>query len=345
MAAAGFIYFPLAESRDTAMCPYCKLSLDGWEPEDDPIIEHEKRQPTCQFLKARRKQAKTQSGAPAATASRAKTRRAALHPSESESDIIPPKRQRNKAKKSETAVTLVVPEVEAEVVNENADGKENSADLTPTEAPRKEGARARREKAKNVCYSEDLLDLDGKPKPGRKAKTRTANEKLEETDTTGKSKGRRPLKRAAAAKKETSTMETTRENGVETADEAESVALTDIGESESELPLEVDMMPTPSAIDNQLPAVSETIPPFINGVPNDPKFVGKVTIEKLSAHKTSMALTNEQKSMTVEEYLRNEALSVKAEFRKKRDEAWQSVEREFEKLINWIEKHPGDDMA
>ncbi|KAI9103816.1 hypothetical protein DFS34DRAFT_576302, partial [Phlyctochytrium arcticum] len=37
MAEAGFIYFPLNESNDTAFCVYCDLSLDGWEGDDDPM--------------------------------------------------------------------------------------------------------------------------------------------------------------------------------------------------------------------------------------------------------------------------------------------------------------------
>ena len=36
MAEAGWYYCPTEESDDYAKCPYCNLSLDGWEPKDDP---------------------------------------------------------------------------------------------------------------------------------------------------------------------------------------------------------------------------------------------------------------------------------------------------------------------
>ncbi len=36
MAESGWYYCPTAESEDFARCPYCSLSLDGWEPKDKP---------------------------------------------------------------------------------------------------------------------------------------------------------------------------------------------------------------------------------------------------------------------------------------------------------------------
>ncbi|RKO84996.1 hypothetical protein BDK51DRAFT_40090 [Blyttiomyces helicus] len=37
MAAAGFIYTPGPESPDNATCLYCKMELDGWAQNDDPV--------------------------------------------------------------------------------------------------------------------------------------------------------------------------------------------------------------------------------------------------------------------------------------------------------------------
>ena len=36
MVDAGWHYCPTVESDDYARCAYCSLSLDGWEPKDDP---------------------------------------------------------------------------------------------------------------------------------------------------------------------------------------------------------------------------------------------------------------------------------------------------------------------
>ena len=40
MAEAGFFYKPTVKSPDNVVCYLCQKSLDGWEPEDDPRIEH-----------------------------------------------------------------------------------------------------------------------------------------------------------------------------------------------------------------------------------------------------------------------------------------------------------------
>ena len=36
MVDAGWYYCPTEESDDFVKCPYCNLSLDGWEPKDNP---------------------------------------------------------------------------------------------------------------------------------------------------------------------------------------------------------------------------------------------------------------------------------------------------------------------
>ncbi|RYO84908.1 hypothetical protein DL762_005432 [Monosporascus cannonballus] len=48
---AGWKYTPTAESDDMATCAYCQLALDGWEPKDDPMHEHYKRSPECQYFR------------------------------------------------------------------------------------------------------------------------------------------------------------------------------------------------------------------------------------------------------------------------------------------------------
>uniref|UniRef100_A0A8C8R5K2 Uncharacterized protein n=1 Tax=Pelusios castaneus TaxID=367368 RepID=A0A8C8R5K2_9SAUR len=50
MARAGFIHCPSANEPDVAKCFFCLIELEGWEPNDDPQIEHSKRPSNCGFL-------------------------------------------------------------------------------------------------------------------------------------------------------------------------------------------------------------------------------------------------------------------------------------------------------
>lgn len=51
MARAGFFYSPNQTGEDYGLCPYCNLGLDGWEPNDDPMLEHQRRSPGCMFFR------------------------------------------------------------------------------------------------------------------------------------------------------------------------------------------------------------------------------------------------------------------------------------------------------
>ncbi|RMJ25068.1 Chromosome segregation protein BIR1 [Aspergillus sp. HF37] len=50
MVAGGWYFCPTEDSNDQASCPYCNLSLDGWEPKDDPFDEHYRRSSDCSFF-------------------------------------------------------------------------------------------------------------------------------------------------------------------------------------------------------------------------------------------------------------------------------------------------------
>ncbi|KAL2006723.1 hypothetical protein VTN00DRAFT_9391 [Thermoascus crustaceus] len=50
MVEGGWYFCPTEESADLASCAYCKLSLDGWEPKDDPYYEHYRRSSDCSFF-------------------------------------------------------------------------------------------------------------------------------------------------------------------------------------------------------------------------------------------------------------------------------------------------------
>ncbi|KAI8819967.1 uncharacterized protein EV422DRAFT_93620 [Fimicolochytrium jonesii] len=260
MAAAGFIYYPVTDAPDTVLCPYCQLSLDGWDPTDDPIKEHLKRQPNCEFFqppkpkeevkastappkkgvarplkraligkavpakstveppsRARSKKvvapekvvepvAEVESQAPSAAAERGKRKRGVeAHASAKNAEEVPV------VEKKRRAPVEAVPVVEAEVTEPAIEAENNDqavierADETATPMQVDEDdiggappmrrsaametihpdppiaraaepagpARPRRERAKAICYAEDTVDLDGKPKvkKARLAKT------------------------------------------------------------------------------------------------------------------------------------------------------------------------------
>ncbi|EEH08574.1 conserved hypothetical protein [Histoplasma capsulatum G186AR] len=50
MVEAGWYFCAHEESDDFVSCAYCKLSLDGWEPKDDPFDEHYRRSSDCSFF-------------------------------------------------------------------------------------------------------------------------------------------------------------------------------------------------------------------------------------------------------------------------------------------------------
>lgn len=47
---AGFYNIPTTATDDTSVCIYCKVSLEDWEPEDDPLEVHKEMSPDCYFF-------------------------------------------------------------------------------------------------------------------------------------------------------------------------------------------------------------------------------------------------------------------------------------------------------
>ena len=47
IARGGFIY---TERGDKVYCPWCHISLVGWETFDIPMDEHRRHSPNCEFI-------------------------------------------------------------------------------------------------------------------------------------------------------------------------------------------------------------------------------------------------------------------------------------------------------
>ncbi|KAG8164503.1 hypothetical protein KVR01_006421 [Diaporthe batatas] len=56
LARAGFFSSTASDyNPDNVICPYCKIALDNWEPNDDPKREHQLRSGNCDFVLGRQK--------------------------------------------------------------------------------------------------------------------------------------------------------------------------------------------------------------------------------------------------------------------------------------------------
>lgn len=54
LARAGFFSFVEPPYQDdNVVCPYCRIALDSWESQDDPMREHKARSPFCDFVLGR----------------------------------------------------------------------------------------------------------------------------------------------------------------------------------------------------------------------------------------------------------------------------------------------------
>lgn len=47
MARAGFYFNPRPSNPDNVACFLCRKELDGWEDDDEPLVEHLKHSPDC----------------------------------------------------------------------------------------------------------------------------------------------------------------------------------------------------------------------------------------------------------------------------------------------------------
>lgn len=140
MVEAGWHFAPTNECEDYTSCVYCKLSLDGWEPKDDPFEEHHRRSPECPFFafagdKAPSKRPKLKKGR-ASKASR--TSKASRLSTQSNKTLM---------SQSESMVDL---ELSMENTMDNSIVSIQSTTSTTTKSKRKAPARAKGGKAKKT---------------------------------------------------------------------------------------------------------------------------------------------------------------------------------------------------
>ena len=65
LAKSGFYYHPTTSCQDNATCFLCQSNLDGWEKDDDPVMEHLKHSPSCGWAITVYTEQSIESGSPA----------------------------------------------------------------------------------------------------------------------------------------------------------------------------------------------------------------------------------------------------------------------------------------
>ncbi|RMZ88583.1 hypothetical protein DV736_g4188, partial [Chaetothyriales sp. CBS 134916] len=165
MVEAGWHFAPTDESEDWVTCAYCKLSLDGWEPKDNPFDEHYKRAPECVFFHfagttapSKRPRAKKARSSKAARTSKASTRAStqsiiSVQPEEVTINDVP-----DLDESIDTSTTSVVSTMSAASVS------------TTTSKRKAAGGRTKSTRTKKAKFA-------------RSTRTKKAKSEMEETDT------------------------------------------------------------------------------------------------------------------------------------------------------------------
>ncbi|KAF4179898.1 hypothetical protein CNMCM8927_001585 [Aspergillus lentulus] len=166
MVEGGWYFCPTEESNDLASCAYCKLSLDGWEPKDDPFEEHYRRSADCSFFVfaqppgKKSKSSRSKKSRVSKTSSRLSTQSTVseapiteLDSQMDEDDAPQPPTKTKASKKSSKSKSKTLKSKKDDTLE-----PDNQMDLDTTEYAQPEPARPKRTRGKK--RSSDEMDLD-----------------------------------------------------------------------------------------------------------------------------------------------------------------------------------------
>ncbi len=169
LAEAGFFFTPTEEEPDNAKCIYCDKSLGGWEKSDDPVHEHQRRNPDCAFFNCELREATSSTQGEETVAEEAA---ATVEPDEEPEPIVNPKKggkravsattrkastKVSKAKKSMAATAPQDEEETADVAAEEEISTEEPSE--PVEAAIKKGGRKTRNvSTRKAAPKQDIVE-------------------------------------------------------------------------------------------------------------------------------------------------------------------------------------------
>ncbi|GAD98102.1 hypothetical protein PVAR5_6791 [Paecilomyces variotii No. 5] len=187
MVEAGWYFCPQEESDDLATCAYCKLSLDGWEPKDDPYEEHYRRSPDCSFFVFSQPSGKKGKASKAKKPRASKTSRLST--------------QSNATTVSEAPTVDMDDAMDQSILSQattkSTRGKKSTKSKTKNSKVKKE------EDGETASHNIDLDSNDGQPveppkqKRGRKGKKRTSDDISEDVEKPDAAEIQPPTKKRA----------------------------------------------------------------------------------------------------------------------------------------------------
>ncbi|KAJ3258355.1 hypothetical protein HK103_003643 [Boothiomyces macroporosus] len=138
MINGGFLFSPLGDSKDHCCCLYCDISLDGFEPDDDILMEHKKRSPDCIIVQLVEK--------------------------------LQPKKKTRSKKEEGKSMETVQPSTNQDKETATAKELENEREMETTQESTELEKPKRRGRPKKVVQNSEILETKENPKRGRKKK-------------------------------------------------------------------------------------------------------------------------------------------------------------------------------
>ncbi|KAL5364684.1 hypothetical protein BJX96DRAFT_137974 [Aspergillus floccosus] len=192
MVDGGWFFCPTEESNDLASCAYCKLSLDGWEPQDDPFDEHYRRSPDCSFFvfaqapgkKGKAKGSRSKRGRPSKASLRMSTQSTASEAPVSDMEDVMDQSIASQAstrtkgtKKSSKSKSKTSKSKKEDLVETGSQMDVDKPELVPQEPPKPKRGRGKKRTSDDVEQEErNIRDASEQPeRPSKKRATKTRN--------------------------------------------------------------------------------------------------------------------------------------------------------------------------
>ncbi|KAF8902363.1 hypothetical protein CPB84DRAFT_1846308 [Gymnopilus junonius] len=202
MARAGFVFTPQHSGDDLATCFYCSLSLSGWEPEDDPLKEHQKREknPVLRCPSLNKPASRAQSAKPPPKAQKPSSRSTSR--SNHQDLVVPTKTFDGELDGDDAEPSMKPSQSTAKTPRKGRSTSSSSTKKSTAKTPKARSSS--RSGLKNVVEEvedeEDDEDIPVQPQPSTKKKSRSRSKSVakhevaEHVDPQDEEEPRRPLR-------------------------------------------------------------------------------------------------------------------------------------------------------